>query len=321
LRQGKKKKEQRLQQINRTINLTFATTKPITMIQSMTGYGKTTGTYNDKKINVEIKSLNSKYFDLNMRMPGFYRENELTLNKKLSKLIVRGKVDFGIYVEMPPKSNSAKVNHEVVTTYFNDLKALSNSLGVNDDAKLMELAMKMPEVYSQEKEELDPEEWKAVEVMIEEAVVNFQEFRNREGEALHKEFSGYINRIGELLTEVEKYEGERIETVKARLKSNLEEKLDSPQFDQNRFEQELIYFIEKYDVTEEKVRLSGHLSYFLDVMKNDASEGKKLGFIAQEIGREVNTLGSKANHQEIQKIVVEMKDQLEKIKEQILNTL
>jgi len=157
--------------------------------------------------------------------------------------------------------------------------------------------------------------------MIEEAVVNFQEFRNREGEALHKEFSGYINRIGELLTEVEKYEGERIETVKARLKSNLEEKLDSPQFDQNRFEQELIYFIEKYDVTEEKVRLSGHLSYFLDVMKNDASEGKKLGFIAQEIGREVNTLGSKANHQEIQKIVVEMKDQLEKIKEQILNTL
>ena len=223
------------------------------MIQSMTGYGKTTGTYNDKKISIEIKSLNSKYFDLNMRMPGFYRENELTLNKKLSKLIGRGKVDFNIYVELPPKSNSAKVNHEVVTTYFNDLKDLSTSLGIDNDAKLMELAMKMPEVYSQEKEELDPEEWKAVEVMIEEAVKNFEEFRKREGEALHKEFTGNINRIGELLKEVEKYEGERIETVKARLKSNLEEKLDSPQFDQNRFEQELIYFIEKYDVTEVKV--------------------------------------------------------------------
>jgi uncharacterized protein (TIGR00255 family) len=192
---------------------------------------------------------------------------------------------------------------------------------VDNDAKLMELAMKMPEVYSQEKEELDPAEWKAVESMIEEAVVNFQEFRKREGEALLKEFTGNISRIGELLKEVEKYEGERIETVKTRLKSNLEEKLDSPQFDQNRFEQELIYFIEKYDVTEEKVRLSGHLEYFMDIMKNPESQGKKLGFVAQEIGREVNTLGSKANHQEIQKIVVEMKDQLEKMKEQILNTL
>ena len=222
------------------------------MIQSMTGYGKATGTYNDKKISIEIKSLNSKYFDLNMRMPGFYRENELTLNKKLSKLIVRGKVDFGIYVELPPKSNSAKINHEVVTTYFNDLKSLSNSLGIDNDAKLMELAMKMPEVYSQEKEELDPEEWKAVEGMIEEAVVNFQEFRKREGEVLHQEFTQNINRIADLLTEVEKYEGERIETVKARLKSNLEEKLESPQIDNNRFEQELIYFIEKYDITKKK---------------------------------------------------------------------
>lgn len=291
------------------------------MIQSMTGYGKTTGTYNDKKISIEIKSLNSKFFDLNMRMPSFYRENELTLNKKLSKLIGRGKVDFGIYVELPPKTNSTKINHEVVTTYFNDLKVLSTSLGIDNDAALMQLAMKMPEVYSQEREELDPEEWKAVENLIEDAVANFEEFRKREGEVLYNEFKGNIDRIAELLKEVEKYEGERIETVKARLKSNLEEKLDSPQFDQNRFEQELIYFIEKYDVTEEKVRLSGHLSYFLDVMKNDGSEGKKLGFIAQEIGREVNTLGSKANHQEIQKIVVEMKDQLEKIKEQILNTL
>ena len=291
------------------------------MIQSMTGYGKATGTYNDKKISIEIKSLNSKYFDLNIRMPGFYRENELTLNKKLSKLIVRGKVDFSIYVELPPKSNSTKINHEVVTTYFNDLKSLSSTLGVNDDAKLMELAMKMPEVYSQEKEELDEEEWKAVEIMIEEAVSNFEEFRKREGQILHDEFSGNINRIGELMKEVEQYEGERIETVKARLKSNLEEKLDNPQIDNNRFEQELIYFIEKYDVTEEKVRLKGHLDYFLDVIKSEKSEGKKLGFISQEIGREVNTLGSKANHQEIQKIVVEMKDQLEKIKEQVLNTL
>ena len=291
------------------------------MLQSMTGYGKATGTYNDKKINIEIKSLNSKYFDLNLRMPNFYREHELTLNKKLSKLIGRGKVDFGIYVELPPKSNSAKINHEVVTTYFNDLKSLSGSLGVDNDAKLMELAMKMPEVYSQEKEELNENEWKAVVSLIEEAVTNFKEFRKREGEALHKEYTGNINRIGELLKEVEKYEGERIETVKARLKSNLAEKLDNPQFDQNRFEQELIYFIEKYDVTEEKVRLSGHLDYFKDIMNSSESQGKKLGFVAQEIGREVNTLGSKANHKEIQKIVVEMKDQLEKIKEQVLNTL
>lgn len=292
-----------------------------TMIQSMTGYGKATGTYTDKKITVEVKSLNSKYFDLNLRMPGFYRENELTLNKKLSKLIVRGKVDFSIYVELPPKANSTKINHEVVTTYFNDLKSLSGSLGVSDDARLMELAMRMPDVYSQEKEELDEDEWKAVEVLIEEAITNFEEFRKREGQILHNEFSNNITRIGELMQEVEQYEGERIETVKARLKSNLEEKLDNPQIDKNRFEQELIYFIEKYDVTEEKVRLKGHLDYFLEVIKNDKSEGKKLGFISQEIGREVNTLGSKANHQEIQKIVVEMKDLLEKIKEQVLNTL
>ncbi|MEZ7901938.1 MAG: hypothetical protein ACI8RY_000352 [Urechidicola sp.] len=291
------------------------------MIQSMTGYGKATGTYKDKKITIEVKSLNSKYFDLNLRLPSFYRENELTLNKMLSKLIVRGKVDFSIYVELPPKSNSTKINHEVVTTYFNDLKSLSDSLGVKDDSKLMEMAMKMPEVYSQEREELDEDEWKAVELMIQEAIVNFEDFRKREGQILHNEFSGYITRIAELMQEVEQYEGERIETVKARLKSNLEEKLDNPQIDNNRFEQELIYFIEKYDVTEEKVRLKGHLDYFLEVIKSEQSEGKKLGFISQEIGREVNTLGSKANHQEIQKIVVEMKDLLEKIKEQVLNTL
>jgi len=291
------------------------------MIQSMTGYGKAIGTYKDKKITVEVKSLNSKFFDLNLRIPGFYRENELTLNKMLSKLIVRGKVDFSIYVELPPKSNSTKINHEVVTTYFDDLKSLATGLGISDESKLLEMAMKMPDVYSQEREELDENEWTAVEGFIEEAVVNFQDFRKREGEALHNEFAGYINRIGDLLKEVEQYEGERIETVKTRLKSNLEEKLENPQYDKNRFEQELIYFIEKYDVTEEKVRLTGHLSYFLDVIKANQSEGKKLGFIAQEIGREVNTLGSKANHQEIQKIVVEMKDQLEKIKEQVLNTL
>lgn len=291
------------------------------MIQSMTGYGKAIGTYQDKKITVEVKSLNSKFFDLNLRIPGFYRENELTLQKMLSKLIVRGKVDFSIYVELPPKANSTKINHEVVTTYFNDLKSLATGLGIEDESKLLEMAMKMPDVYSQEREELDENEWKAVEGFIEEAVANFQDFRKREGEALHNEFAGYINRIGDLLKEVEQYEGERIETVKTRLKSNLEEKLENPQYDKNRFEQELIYFIEKYDVTEEKVRLTGHLSYFLDVIKANKSEGKKLGFISQEIGREVNTLGSKANHQEIQKIVVEMKDQLEKIKEQVLNTL
>lgn len=287
----------------------------------MTGYGKATGTYKDKKITIEVKSLNSKYFDLNLRIPSFYRENELTLQKKLSKLIVRGKVDFSIYVELPPKANSTKINHEVVSTYFNDLKSLSESLQVNDDSKLLEMAMKMPEVYSVEKEELDEEEWKSVGQLIDEAVVNFQEFRKREGEALHKEFTGCITHIASLLTEVEKYEGERIETVKARLKSNLEEKLDNPQIDNNRFEQELIYYIEKFDVSEEKVRLKGHLDYFLDIIKSKESQGKKLGFVAQEIGREVNTLGSKANHQEIQKIVVQMKDQLEKIKEQVLNTL
>jgi uncharacterized protein (TIGR00255 family) len=291
------------------------------MIQSMTGYGKATGTYKDKKITIEVKSLNSKYFDLNLRIPNFYRENELTLQKKLSKLIVRGKVDFSIYVELPPKANSTKINHEVVSTYFNDLKNLSDSLQVNDNSKLLEMAMKMPEVYSVEKEELDEEEWKSVGQLIDEAVVNFQEFRKREGDALHKEFTGCITNIASLLTEVEKYEGERIETVKARLKSNLEDKLDNPQIDNNRFEQELIYYIEKYDVSEEKVRLKGHLDYFLDIIKSEESEGKKLGFVAQEIGREVNTLGSKANHQEIQKIVVQMKDQLEKIKEQVLNTL
>lgn len=291
------------------------------MIQSMTGYGKHVEDINNKKVTVEIKSLNSKNLDLNVRMPSFYREKELELRTFVGNKLTRGKVDFSIYVDLPAETKKQTINKEVVESYFSDLTTLSEGLNLDMKPQLFQLAMKLPDVLSTEKEELDPKEWEEVIKVVENAVTKFQEFRKQEGEVLENEISSRIHNILSLLKQVEPFEQERIDYVRNKMATALEEKITNASIDKNRFEQELIYFIEKLDITEEKVRLKGHCDYFLEVIKKEESQGKKLGFIGQEIGREINTLGSKANHQEMQKIVVQMKDELEKLKEQILNTL
>lgn len=291
------------------------------MIQSMTGYGKATQNINDKKVFVEIKSLNSKHLDLNLRIPSFYKEKELLIRNGLTKTITRGKVDLSLYVELPESSKSLKLNPEIVKTYFNDLKSLATDLEINMDKELLQLAVKMPDTMSSEKEDLDETEWKLIDGVIKEAVANFTSFREQEGTVLYTDIKSRIDNIAQLLKEVEPFETKRVNTIKDRITKNIDDHFSSVQKDNNRFEQELIYYMEKLDITEEKVRLKGHLDYFMEVMNNETNQGKKLGFIGQEIGREVNTLGSKANQQDMQKIVVQMKDELEKLKEQILNTL
>lgn len=291
------------------------------MIQSMTGYGKHVEDINNKKVTVEIKSLNSKGLDLNVRIPSFYREKELDLRTLVGNKLTRGKVDFSIHIDIPAENKKQTINQEVVKSYFNDLSLISNDLNLEMKPQLFELAMKLPDVLSSQKEELDPKEWNEIVKIIENAIINFQEFRSQEGAVLENEISSRINNILNLLTLVEPFEQERIDYVRNKMTTALEEKIVSVSIDKNRLEQELIYFIEKLDITEEKVRLKGHCDYFLEVISKEKNQGKKLGFISQEIGREINTLGSKANHQEMQKIVVQMKDELEKLKEQILNTL
>ena len=291
------------------------------MIQSMTGYGKHVEDINNKKVTVEIKSLNSKNLDLNIRIPSFYREKELELRTLVGNKLTRGKVDFSIYVDIPAENKKQTINQEVVASYFKDLTTISEGLSLDIKPQLFQLAMKLPDVLSSQKEELDPKEWTEVVKIVENAIVKFQGFRNQEGNVLENEISSRINNILTLLTQVEPFEQERIDYVRNKMATALEEKVTNVAIDTNRFEQELIYFIEKLDITEEKVRLKGHCDYFLEVINTEENQGKKLGFISQEIGREINTLGSKANHQEMQKIVVQMKDELEKLKEQILNTL
>ncbi len=291
------------------------------MIQSMTGYGKATSNINNKKVSVEIKSLNSKFLDLNLRMPNFYKEKELTLRSFVSDKIKRGKVDFSIYVELPETDKAYNLNKEVVLKYYNDLKELSYSLDLNMNENLFALATKMPETLSSVKQELDENEWTQIQEVIKTALTEFEKFRVQEGTTLQNELAGRINTILNLLEQIPALESDRMENVKAKISKSLIDQFTDKKIDENRFEQELIYYLEKLDITEEKVRLKGHCDYFLEVLDKEANQGKKLGFIGQEIGREINTLGSKANHQGMQKIVVQMKDELEKLKEQILNTL
>ncbi|MFT5969861.1 MAG: hypothetical protein ACI8ZO_000358 [Flavobacteriales bacterium] len=282
----------------------------------MTGFGKAQTQLASKKVTVEIRSLNSKGLDLSVKMPGVYREKELELRKYLATRIVRGKAELSIYIENTGVEQNFIVNQPLVESYIDSLKAMSPEA---DKTELLSMAMRMPEVLRTERDEMDPKEWEQIIAVIDEAIEKFQEFRLEEGNILEQEFLKGVSSIEEQMQEVLKYEGERIETVKERIQGNLEKlKVDK---DQNRFEQELIFYIEKLDITEEKVRLKGHCDYFRKTVENPESSGRKLGFIGQEMGREINTMGSKANHAEIQKCVVLMKDELEKIKEQILNVL
>ncbi|MGB0881608.1 MAG: YicC/YloC family endoribonuclease [Vicingaceae bacterium] len=291
------------------------------MIKSMTGFGKATGEINNKKITVEVKSLNSKQADISVRMPSYYKEKELTLRSLINKELQRGKIELNLYAELLGENSNLNLNQALFEKYYNEFNSAANNVNPNHNSDIVAIVSKLPDVMKSERTELNKDEWNNVLEVIKKALSEINDFRITEGKSLDNELKLRVNNISDLLKQVEKYEQERIETVKARIITNLKEVVDDKKIDQDRFEQELIYYIEKYDVTEEKIRLAQHCKYFIETMDSSISEGKKLGFICQEMGREINTLGSKANHSELQKIVVQMKDELEKIKEQILNIL
>lgn len=288
------------------------------MLKSMTGYGKATAAYLGKRVSIEIRSLNSKSLDLNIRCASFYKELEGEIRGMIGQELDRGKIDVSVSIDNAGDAKNYTINKELAKAYYNDLKAVGDVIGETTEDYLS-LILRMPDIFINEKEELNEEEKAWFRMLLKEACDQINGFRRQEGIALEKEFNERIEDIRSLLLEVPKYENERIDTIRARMKKSLEE-METKSYDDNRFEQEMIFYIEKLDVAEEKMRLMHHLDYFLETMVLP-SGGKKLGFIGQEIGREINTLGSKSNHAEMQKLVVDMKDNLEKIKEQILNTL
>ena len=285
------------------------------MILSMTGFGRAEGIFEGKKISIELKSLNSKSFDLNLRIPLRYKEKEFEVRKLLNDTILRGKVDCYINCETIDDCNDVKINQDIVKAYMNQLSEISPNA---EEFEYLKMAIRMPEAINGKPAELNEEEWKSLESLIKEALAKFVDFRKTEGAILHEELAKNLKNIEENLLKVIPYEDERMVAVKERYQNTLKE---FENVDETRFYQELAYYTEKLDISEEKVRLTQHLKYYLEVMQNETFNGKKLGFISQEIGREINTLGSKANHHEIQKLVVMMKDDLEKIKEQTLNVL
>ena len=282
----------------------------------MTGFGKASLQLSTKKITVEVKSLNSKGLDLNTRMPSVYRENELALRTLLAQKLERGKVDFSLFVEVTGEETSSKINAPIVKAYIAQMKAI---LPDADETELMKMAVRMPDTMKTEREEIDENEWKQIQTVIEEAIENMIAFRISEGVSLENEFTLRIENIRSYMNQALTLDPERVTAIKERLQTAIDEL--KVNVDTNRFEQELIYYLEKLDITEEKVRLTNHLDYFLETLNGSEANGRKLGFITQEMGREINTMGSKSNHAEMQKLVVMMKDELEKIKEQVLNVL
>ena len=291
------------------------------MIKSMTGYGKAECELAQKKVTIEIKSLNSKQLELNTRMPSVYREKELEIRRELSDKLIRGKVDFSLFIESLGVENNSAINGSLVKSYFSQLSAISADLGVPINEHTLQIVMQLPEVVKMTRDELNEDEWKIIQKGIAEAAAALENFRIQEGDSLAKDLIININNITSLLEQVAPFELERVTKIKERIAEGLKE-LSSPDgVDHTRLEQEMIFYLEKLDVNEEKVRLKNHCVYFLETMELNEPTGKKLGFIAQEIGREINTLGSKANHTEMQKLVIGMKDSLERIKEQLLNAL
>ncbi len=290
------------------------------MSKSMTGFGKAESELENKKIIVEIKTLNSRQVDLNTRMPNVYRHKELEIRNLLSKRLRRGKIELNIHLEQTGDSSNFTLNKALAKKYYEEVKELAEEINLTEFENYLPIVLKMPEVLKAEKEDVKDEEWKILESTIAKAIIRVDEFRIREGTNLQKDISQRVHKIMELLLQVESFEAVRIDQIKSRIQKNLSN-LPDTEIDQNRFEQELIYYLEKIDITEEKVRLKQHCDYFLETIEGKGSLGKKLGFISQEIGREVNTLGSKANEVNIQKIVIQMKDELEKIKEQLFNIL
>lgn len=281
----------------------------------MTGYGKTVLQLPTKKISIELKSLNSKNLDVNARMPSMYRAKELDIRKLIAKHLVRGKVDFSLYVEITGEDTSSKINKTVVSEYMKQLKEVVDG----DATELLKMAIRLPDAVTTERDDIDEEEWTLIENGINDALTKIVAYRADEGAILKQDFSDRISKLRALLEAVIIMDPERIDGVRARLEKGIAEIKEK--VDENRFEQELVYYIEKFDITEEKVRLENHLDYFIKTLNSNDSNGKKLGFISQEIGREINTIGSKSNYAPMQKLVVQMKDELEKIKEQMLNVL
>lgn len=292
------------------------------MIQSMTGYGKADVHYNGKKIHVEVKSLNSKSMDLSTRIAPLYREKEMELRQLLSKSLERGKVDFTLWIEKDETSAAGTINAEVVANYVGQIRQICKAQSLPEPENVWEVVLRMPEaVQVNTAEELTDEEWQVVLSAVNEAIAGLVAFRKQEGEALYKKFTEKVDNIERLLGEIEPYETGRVDKIRQRLLERLQE-LKGVDYDKNRLEQELIYYIEKLDISEEKQRLTNHLRYFRETMQeSERGLGKKLGFIAQEMGREINTTGSKSNQAEMQNIVVKMKDELEQIKEQVLNVM
>ncbi len=285
------------------------------MIQSMTGYGKSVIELPTKKITVEIKSLNSKNLDLNARVPSVYREKELAMRNRISKSLSRGKVDFNLFVEITGEETNTQLNEGVVKQYMTQL----GKVVAGDETELLKMAVRMPDALKTERDEIDDDEFNSILKALDKALDSLITYRTDEGKSLEKDFRSRVENISTLLEEVIELDPQRIENVKERLRKAVSELKES--VDENRFEQELIYYLEKYDITEEKVRLKNHLEYFIETLAQPQSNGKKLGFISQEMGREINTIGSKANFAPMQQLVVQMKDELEKIKEQALNVL
>jgi uncharacterized protein (TIGR00255 family) len=292
------------------------------MVLSMTGYGKAVVAYNEKKINVEIKSLNSKALDLSTRIAPIYREKEMEIRKVISKKLTRGKVDFAIWIEKDTLVDATPVNETLIENYYNQIRTIAKQTGIPEPQNWFDILLRMPDVTTKvDVEKLDENEWKAASQAIEEALDNLIAFRRQEGAALEKKFTEKNDNIATLLESIEPFEKSRVAKIRERILDGLKQ-LPEVEYDKNRLEQELIYYIEKLDISEEKQRLANHLKYFRETLAEpDGNQGKKLGFIAQEMGREINTTGSKSNLAEMQNIVVKMKDELEQIKEQVLNAL
>lgn len=291
------------------------------MIRSMTGFGKTEFEVGTKKITLEIKSLNSKQLDINTRVPSMYREKDLEIRRLISEMLTRGKVDFALYLDNLGTESSAKINQAIIRDYYRQLSEVHQELGLEINETIMQSIMRLPDTVKTVYEELDETEWLVVRENLVKTLESLNTFRDQEGLALRADIEGNIQNILDLLKQVDPHENQRMDNVKARIMDSLDALQLNGNIDKNRFEQELIYYMEKLDINEEKVRLANHCSYFSETMNENEPSGRKLGFIAQEIGREINTLGSKANESNLQRIVVQMKDNLEKIKEQVLNVL
>lgn len=291
------------------------------MIRSMTGFGKTEFEVGNKKITLEIKSLNSKQLDISTRIPAIYREKDIEIRRLISEMLTRGKVDFALYLDNLGTESTSRINTAIVKDYYSQLRTVHEELGLEVNGSIMESIMRLPETVKMVYDELDESEWLVVRENLVKSLEELNRFRDQEGLALKTDIEANIANILDLLQQVEPFENQRMENVKAKLLESLEALQLNGSVDKNRFEQELIYYLEKLDINEEKVRLTNHCSYFTETMNEGEPSGRKLGFIAQEIGREINTIGSKANESRLQRIVVQMKDNLEKIKEQVLNVL